>query len=121
LKFRKYREKKLIYNIFYIIELLNFNKDLKLILEYRSRASIFAILIKKGIKEIKDRDNKINKYAFEINIIYKNALIGSQNEILEKIIIDYNSKLIDIKIIKTRESFVLVDNYFSFFGIFYSN
>jgi hypothetical protein len=121
LKFKKYRDKKIIYYIFYIIELLNFNKDLKLMLEYRSRVSIFAILIKEGIKEIKDRNNKINKYAFEINIIYKNALIGSQNKILEKIIIDYNSKLIDIKIIKMRESFVLVDNYFSFFGAFYSN
>ena len=49
------------------------------------------ILIKNGIKEIKDRNNKINKYAFEINIIYKNALIGSQKEMLEKLIIDYDS------------------------------
>jgi bisphosphoglycerate-dependent phosphoglycerate mutase len=80
-----------------------------------------VILIKEGIKEIKDRNNKINKYAFEINIIYQNALIGSPNKMLEKIIIDYDSKLIDIKIIKMRESFVLIDNYFSFFGAFYSN
>jgi hypothetical protein len=80
-----------------------------------------VILIKNGIKEIKDRNNKINKYAFEINIIYKNALIGSQKEMLEKLIIDYDSELKNIKIIKMRESFVLVNNYFSFFRTFCLN
>jgi len=120
-KYKKYINIKLIYYILYIIESLNLNKDILLILEYRSRASIFAILIKNGIKEIKDRNNKINKYAFEINIIYKNALIGSQKEMLEKLIIDYDSELKNIKIIKMRESFVLVNNYFSFFRTFCLN
>jgi hypothetical protein len=120
-KYKKYINIKLIYYILYIIESLNLNKDILLILEYRSRASIFVILIKNGIKEIKDRNNKINKYAFEINIIYKNALIGSQKEMLEKLIIDYDSELKNIKIIKMRESFVLVNNYFSFFRTFCLN
>ena len=120
-RLKKYQDKKLIFYMLYIMDLLNLNKDILLILEYRSRASIFAILIKNGIKEIKDRNNKINKYAFEINIIYKNALIGSQKEMLEKLIIDYDSELKNIKIIKMRESFVLVNNYFSFFRTFCLN
>jgi hypothetical protein len=37
----------------------------------------------------------------------------------KKIIIDYDSKLIDIKIIKMRELFVLIYHYVSFFGVFY--
>jgi hypothetical protein len=103
------------------MDLLNLNKDILLILEYRNRASIFAILIKEGIKEIKDRNNKINKYAFEINIIYKNILIGLENKMLEKVIIDYDSKLKNIKIVKMRESFVLIYNYVSFFETFYTS
>ena len=40
---------------------------------------------------------------------------------LEKLIIDYDSELKNIKIIKMRESFVLVNNYFSFFRTFCLN
>jgi hypothetical protein len=121
LRLKKYQDKKLIYYILYIIELLNLNKDIWLILEYRSRVSIFAILIKEGIKEVKDRNNKINKYAFEVNIIYQNILIDSKDGLSEKSIIDYDSKLIDIKIIKMRESFVLIYHYVSFFENFYTD
>jgi hypothetical protein len=119
LKLKKHQDKVIVYYILYIIELLNFNKDIWLILEYRSRVSIFAILIKKGIKEIKDRNNKINKYVFEINTIYQNILIDSKDGLSEKSIIDYNSKLKDIKITKMRESFVSIYRYVSFFGVFY--
>jgi hypothetical protein len=120
-RLKKYQDKKLIFYMLYIMDLLNLNKDILLILEYRNRASIFAILIKEGIKEIKDRNNKINKYAFEINIIYKNILIGLENKMLEKVIIDYDSKLKNIKIVKMRESFVLIYNYVSFFETFYTS
>jgi hypothetical protein len=114
--YQKLRNYKYIKYILLIIDLLKINKDITIILEYRNNVSVLPILIKKSINTIKVKNSLINNYAFYVNEMYSNILIGFNNE-GRKRIIDYNSELKSSKIMKMKVA--LVDNYSSFFGSYY--
>jgi hypothetical protein len=112
--------------IYYILYKLKINKDLTYIKEYRNRVSIFGILINRSLRKVYEKNSKINKYAYNINYIYKNVLVSpisniikikeelEENEkdeadikgnmISDKRIYDYDSLLINSKIIKMKKS-----------------
>jgi hypothetical protein len=110
------------------IDLLKINKNLYIILEYRNIASIFTIIIKKGLCIQYEKDYKLLNYAFNINNIYKDNIfthtkessskigikgfIGTETE-ENKIIITYEALLIGAKITKLKDK-----DYDSFFRIF---
>jgi len=110
------KEYKYMLYILLIIDLLKINKDISILLEYRNTVSVLSILIKKSINQIKERNTLINNYAFYVNEIYSNILVGFNNE-GKKNIIDYNSLLKDAKIMKMK--IVLINNYRSFFKYYY--
>jgi hypothetical protein len=107
----------------YGISLLRLNKDLLFILEYRNKVSICAILIKKGIDSITDRNSSINKYVYYINIVYVNMLLISVSVAdgfsFGKKVIDYDNYLISAKISKVRAH--PIRGYGSLFNSYCSN
>jgi hypothetical protein len=118
---KQYKSIKLIEYILLFINILKINKDFFFILEYRNKASIFVILIKRGINQIKGRNSKINNYAFYINYMSRNILLNSHNDTndindisQDKVIIDYQSKLKNTKIMKMKKA--LMPRYWTLFG-----
>jgi hypothetical protein len=114
-KLKNYRFFKFILNF---VGLLRFNKDFTFILEYRNKVSILVIIIKKGVNIIKGRKSKINNCAFQLNDLYSSLLLRSRDNLfLDKLIIDYKSKLKETKIIVMKES--IIGNYCTLFRSYY--
>jgi hypothetical protein len=108
---KEYKSIKLIEYILLFINILKINKDISMILEYRNKASIFVILIKRGINQVKGRNSKINNYAFYINYMSSNILLNSHNDTndindisQDKVIIDYQSEFKNTKIMEMKRA-----------------
>jgi hypothetical protein len=116
---KKLAEIKYAKYVAYGVSFLKLNKDLLFMLEYRNRVSICAILIKKGIGKITDRNSLLNRYAFSINFIYASLLLVGNVNCKEKEIVDYNNLLVNAKVTKIRER--PVKNYVSLFNYYCSS
>jgi hypothetical protein len=104
---QKLKNYKIFNFILSLIGLLRLNKDLSFILEYRNKASILVIVIKKSVNIITDRKSIINNYAFQLNEIYSSILLRSRDNVFsDKSIIDYEDELKEGKVIKMKESIV---------------
>jgi hypothetical protein len=108
---KKLVEVKYVKYLAYGVSLLNLDKNLAFVLECRNKTSIFAILIKKGLDRIMDRNSKINKYAYYINIIYVNVLpmmVGTEEGFqFGKKVMDYDIFLMRVKVVEMRENLIM--------------
>jgi len=102
LKMSKYKYLKYISFFIYLLKLV---KDIYIIIEYRNRVSIFAILIKKSLSYITVYANQINKIPFEVNVIYSNTLLaGEDSNNPPKHIISYSAFIKNIKLDSYKDS-----------------